>query len=106
MTFHIHLDIEGAIRNGSCKGFTDEHGHPVRPAVARDMLRLKLARGEKYLLVGKTSECPNFSPETGCPGHPDKPEDKCPKCGGQWKLWNRDGVKGRACENGCASEYI
>lgn len=31
--------------------------------------------------------------------------DACPKCGGKWKDWSRDGVKGRACENGCVSQY-
>ncbi len=71
-TIHLQLDIAGTIRNGNFKGFTDANGHAIRPAVARDMLRLKLARGERFMLVGDPKGCPNFSPQTGCPGHPDE----------------------------------
>jgi hypothetical protein len=68
---HIHmaLNIDGALQHGKLNYFT-ENGQPVRPAVARDILKLKLARGEKLMLMGDPKECPDFSPETGCPGHP------------------------------------
>lgn len=32
--------------------------------------------------------------------------ERCPRCGGEWMPWAADGVRGRACENGCVSEYL
>jgi hypothetical protein len=34
---------------------------------------------------------------SGCSAH------RCPKCGGRWKLWSAEGVRGVVCENGCVS---
>ncbi len=79
--YHLKIDLAGAVRNKDFRGFADEHGHPLRPAVVRDMMRLKMAHGEKFMLVGDASECPEFDAKGGgCPGHPCMTQDN----------WERD----------------
>lgn len=62
---HIRVSIEGAIRNKAFSGWMQD-GVELTRKQAEDMMRHKLAMGEKYLACG---DCEGFSPLTGCPGH-------------------------------------
>lgn len=33
-------------------------------------------------------------------------KSNCPKCGGKWRPWAADGVRGKVCENGCQSRAL
>ena len=71
MTTHIHMQvcIEGALRNRSFSGYTDDSGRSLTRKQARQGLLLLQAKGHKYMPLG---ECPGFDPfGKGCPGHPD-----------------------------------
>lgn len=61
-TLHLKMDIAGAIRNKSFRGFTD-NGRPMRPMDAEVELRRRLAAGEKYFQM---CDCRDFDPQAGC----------------------------------------
>lgn len=63
----MRMDIAGAIRNRAFRGYTDDAGNPVDPKIVEQELRAMLARGVKFMVMG--GPCPDFSQETGCPGH-------------------------------------
>lgn len=67
-TAHLGLSVEGALRNRSFDGYTDDNGRPLTRDQARAELEALRDRGVKMLPMG---ECDRFSSETGCPGHPN-----------------------------------
>jgi len=76
---HMCIDIRGFLKNSGKKSFNglfkDDFGHPIKGSVAKDMLRIELAKGKSLMLIGKVADCPNFDPyEKGCPGHDIQPE--------------------------------
>lgn len=76
--YHMMLDVAGAIRNRSFKGFPNRKtGGWLTPKEAERRLRLLAAHGVKLIPMGD-GPCPDFSQETGCPGHEveDKQEER------------------------------
>ena len=69
-TFHMRLDVRGALMNWSASEFRclrDDQGRPFASvAAAKAALLDELAKGHKFLPVGN---CDAFSYENGCPGH-------------------------------------
>jgi protein gp37 len=65
-TYHVSVDVEGAIKNRACDFLTD-NGRPMSPEEAETALRSLVAEGVKR--IKSTDECVGFSDQTGCPGH-------------------------------------
>ncbi len=68
MKYHMRLDIKGAIRNKSFKGFTDDKGNSLPPKIAEAQLKIMDYEGKRYMKIG---DCDNWSEEEGCLGHKD-----------------------------------
>ncbi|MBS1702874.1 MAG: phage Gp37/Gp68 family protein [Armatimonadetes bacterium] len=63
---HMSVSIEGALRNRSFDGFTDDNGKLMpRQVVEAELYRLH-SEGKKLLPM---ANCPDFDDQTGCPGH-------------------------------------
>lgn len=62
---HLRLDIAGALQNKHFRGFMED-GKPMPESAVKLELERRFAAGEKYFPMG---DCPEFSTETGCPGH-------------------------------------
>jgi hypothetical protein len=79
-TVHLSLNIAGFLRNAKFpkefRGFTDDEGNEMPPAVARDALRLEQARGKRVLPMCDPAECPDFDFDKGCPGHPKEENEQ------------------------------
>lgn len=74
-TFHIGLNVRGAIHNRDFNGFTKDDGTPANRDEALDFLLDHVAKGHRVIPLG---DCHEFSFETGCPGHDqDEPAACC-----------------------------
>lgn len=62
---HLRLDIAGALQNKQFRGFMED-GKPMPESAVKLELERRFAAGEKYFPMG---DCPEFSTDTGCPGH-------------------------------------
>ena len=72
-TFHLSLDIRGAIHNhDGWKAVCSNDGKRITKAEAIEWLMDRLAEGKRLLPMGP---CEGFSFQTGCPGH----ENPAPK---------------------------
>lgn len=60
---HMRLDIRGALRSKSFRGFTHPDGTPMRRVEVADHLKMLLAKGHQFLPVGN---CPHFDVKSGC----------------------------------------
>ena len=67
-TYHMQMDVEGALRNRMFAGLVRDDGTPLSAAEAEEELRRLRFEGVRYIPVG--GECEGWTPEHGCPGHP------------------------------------
>jgi hypothetical protein len=64
---HLVVDVELTLVTEDFNHFQDTSGRPLSRDEARRELLKALEAGIKFLPVG---DCPSFSPQLGCPGHP------------------------------------
>ena len=64
---HLCLSIEGALKNRSFQGFTNDDGTPAHWKQVEKFLKEELAKGRRVLPMSKN--CVGFDYQTGCPGH-------------------------------------
>ena len=67
------MDIEGALRNKSFGGFTNDDGTPCSKKDVKKFLQEQLSLGRRVIPLGK---CEGFDYQTGCPGHIAEPQEK------------------------------
>lgn len=87
--YHLGLDIRGAIQNGEFRHgllgmFRD--AETLEPLTADEILAMLLdhvAAGHRLLPCCSAEECPDFSFQTGCPGHPEKNPPELPTLEGE-----------------------
>jgi len=82
-TFHVNLDVRGAIRNGYWRKYADWSlvGHAVKEdgslmdsdEILNELLD-HVAAGHRVIPIGPA--CEGFSYEDGCPGHLVETEDE------------------------------
>ena len=66
-SFHLAMNVEGALGNKSFDGFTDrESGRSLSRDEAKAELEMLLARGVKFIVMG---DCDSFDAQSGCRGH-------------------------------------
>jgi hypothetical protein len=63
-TFHLSVNIEGALKQRSLEIFEDDEGHIISTKSAKKMLRDEQSKGYKYFCG-----CDNRSVEGRCLGH-------------------------------------
>lgn len=78
-SYHLGLDVAGAIRNRHFGGFHDDQGRPFSKRRAEKELQYLLVKGVKMIPLCDPCDCPNFDNETGCPGHESREGEGTPR---------------------------
>jgi hypothetical protein len=65
--FHMHVSVNGALKNKAFVGFSDAAGNIMTKKQAEAHLTIMQMKGIKYVRDG---DCDNFDPNEGCLGHP------------------------------------
>ncbi len=69
-SFHLGMDIAGALRNGDLGAFHTDQGRKLSRREAKKWLEYELAMGKKLIPLCDPCDCPNFDAKGGgCPGH-------------------------------------
>lgn len=73
MTYHLCVDVRGALLNWSDRAmdgvFQHDDGRPMKHTEAKLALMDEIAKGHKVI---PAAPCDNFDYQKGCLGHPDK----------------------------------